>query len=521
MQSYYSVQIGPKGGRANSQYFSHYSLGFGIKRFLYPRLRSLASCIVQLLIFMTPRALTLLGSCVFFSAGALVAAPKIDYTKRVTGNSAVATYEVPYVVPSDTAIKAVLDRIRDRVFEDSNFKVFDNATGLELKPSDTPVASATIDRRRGRMVAWDYTNGVVFASFSRISELTGDQSYFDHNVRFYDFIFTWMPWFQELEKRTGKPQEFHKMVNMGALDHCGAITFALVGTQMKHQDPRYAAWIKRVDQFISDGGQFRLSDGSLARQRPQPVSVWTDDFYMSIPFLAKMGVYTGDHKYWDDAVKQVVQLSGRLFDERVGLYAHGWSENAEGYSPRFYWGRANGWAAMAMTELLAILPADYPGREKVLHLYRSHVCALVELQDASGLWHNMLNKTDTYLETSASAMFVYAIARGVNEGWLSPLYTTSAIVGWNGLNTRVLPDGRVDGICEGTTYANDNNYYYRRGASANTTFFGSVLFAGAEVWRLVRNPELRITPAKENSVNSAIQVKGAGATVILDAPRGK
>ncbi|HEX9783992.1 MAG TPA: hypothetical protein VGA56_14820, partial [Opitutaceae bacterium] len=62
------------------------------------------------------------------------------------------------------------------------------------------------------------------------------------------------------------------------------------------------------------------------------------------------------------------------------------------------------------------------------------------------------------------------------------------------------------GICEGTTYANDNAYYFHRGASANTTFFGPVLFAGAEIIRLLENPKLRITPARPGAVNSAIHL---------------
>jgi len=462
-------------------------------------------------------SLALLGSTLVCAS---LRAEKIDYSRPTPGQGAagVPVYDVAYVVPTADSVKAKVDHIRDRVLRDSSFKVFDNETGRELSPSDAPVAKATIDRRKGRLVAWDYTNGVFLAGFTRMTEVTGDQSYFAHNVKFYDFIFTWQPWFEDLSKKTGKNGEFHKMVNMAALDHCGAITFALVQTQMKHPDPRFANWIGVVDRYISNGGQFRLEDGSLARERPQPRAVWTDDFYMSIPFLAQMGVYTKDPAYWDDAVRQVTQLSARLFNEQQGLYAHGWSENAEGYSPRFYWARANGWAAMAMTELLAVLPANHPGRDKVMHIYRSHVRSLVELQDASGLWHNMLDKTNTYLETSASAMFTYAIARGVNEGWLSPLYATSAITGWNGLATKITEDGRVLDVCEGTTYANDNNYYYKRGASGNNTFFGSTIFAGAEMIRLLNNKDIVITPPQEGAVNSAIQVKRKADTIKLDPP---
>lgn len=449
---------------------------------------------------------------VLTSAGAAFAAdaasPKIDYTKRINGDNAVAEYRVPYTVPTAAQIKAHLDLIHGYVEKTTTLQVFDNATGEEIKQPDLAKLNpnAVVDRRFGQLNFWDYTNGVVLSANRRITDVTGDQSYFAYNVRFYDFIFTWQPYFIALEEKAGKRNDFSRMVRMAALDHCGSITCALIRTEQKHHDPRYRAWIDVVDEFISKK-QFRFEDGTLARERPQPRALWTDDFYMSIPFLAEMGRLTGEKKYWDDAVRQVVQLSARLFVPEKGLYDHGWSENTDGYDPRFYWGRANGWATMAMADLLDVLPADYPGRDKVLHLFRQHMRSLVELQDTTGLWHNLLDKTDTYLETSASAMFVYGLAKGVNRGWLSPIYGPAAVTGWNGLTTRILPDGRVDGICEGTTYANDASYYYQRGASANTTFFGSVMLAGAEMYELVRNPALQISPATPNAVNSALHFR--------------
>jgi len=428
-----------------------------------------------------------------------------DYTRRINGESSVPAYPEPYVVPQADAVKAVLDRIKGYAVETTTLKVFDNKTGAEIVTPDLNNLNpnAVVDRRFGTLNSWDYTNGVVMSAFSMISDATGDGSYFDYNIRFYDFIFKWRPYFAALQEKTGRRNDFTSMNHMRALDHCGSITCALIRTQLKHPDERYRAWIETVDEFISNG-QFRFEDGTLARERPQPRAVWTDDFYMSIPFLAQRGRMTGDTKYWDDAVRQVRQLSARLFNREKGLYAHGWSENIDGYGPRFYWGRANGWATMAMAELLSVLPADYPGRDDVLDYYRQHMRALVELQDGSGLWHNLLDHSETYLETSASAMFVYGLAKGVNEGWLGASFAPAAVTGWNGLTTRVLPDGRVDGICEGTTYANDSTYYFYRGAGPNTTFFGSVLYAGLEVMKLVKNPAVTIVPPVPNAVNSAI-----------------
>ena len=454
-----------------------------------------------------------LRSSVFFLAlgSAAIAADKIDYRGPVSGREGVVpAYPVPYTVPTPADVKATLDRVARHVIAHTSLRVFDNEAGVEITTADlaNPNPSAVLDGRYPAFNHWDYPNGVTWSAFLRVTELTGDRTYAGHVVKVYDFIFTWMPYFRELEKRTGRTNEFSKMVKMAALDHCGAITAGLIRTQLKHTEPRFRAWIDVVDDYISHR-QFRLPDGTLARERPQAVSLWTDDFYMGVSFLAQMGRLTGERRYWDDAVKQIVQGSARLFDDAQGLYDHGWSANTDGYDPRFYWGRANGWAALAMTELLAELPADFSGRDRVLHYYRQLMRGVVEQQDPSGLWHNVLDRPQTYLETSASSMFVYALARGVNEGWLSPIYGPAAITGWNGLETRVLPDGRVDGICEGTTYANDHTYYAYRGASADTIFVGATVYAGAEIIRLLGNPALQIQPPRPDAVNSALHLKPA------------
>lgn len=450
-----------------------------------------------------------LGSVLTPLAG--FAGSKIDYTRPLGGAAGVVPeYVVPYVVPTAAEVKAEVDRIGHYVIANTSLHVFDNSAGVEITTADLahPNPAAVLDGRFPAFNSWDYPNGVTWSAFLRLSQITGDRAYAEHAARVYDFIFTWMPYFQALEKQTGRSNPFSKMVRMSALDHCGAITAGLIRTQLEFPDQRFRAWINVVDGYISEH-QFRLPDGTLARQRPQAVSLWTDDFYMGISFLTQMGRLTGEGRYWDDAIKQVVQGSARLFDDAKGLYDHGWSANTDGYDPRFYWGRANGWAALAMTELLAELPVDYPGRDGVLHYYRQLMRSLVETQDSTGLWHNVLDRPQTYLESSASSMFVYALARGVNEGWLSPIYCPAAITGWNGLVTQILPDGRVGGICEGTTYANDHAYYAFRGASADTIFVGATVYAGAEIIRLLNNPALEISAPRPNAVNSALLVKPA------------
>jgi len=149
---------------------------------------------------------------------------------------------------------------------------------------------------------------------------------------------------------------------------------------------------------------------------------------------------------------------------------------------------------MAMAELLSVLPENHPGRAEVLKLLRAQARGIADVQSGSGLWHQLLDRQDSYLETSCTAMFTFALARGVNEGWLNAAsYAPVAIAGWNGLSTRISPQGHVVGTCVGTSYANDAVYYYHRPARDDPHGYGPTLLAGAEMIRLLENPNLRFS----------------------------
>ena len=75
------------------------------------------------------------------------------------------------------------------------------------------------------------------------------------------------------------------------------------------------------------------------------------------------------------------------------------------------WARGNGWATLAMTEFL--LAARETGLEdddilvrEVRSLFSSQISQLLDIQTPGGLWPNILTNNETFLETSASAMFL-------------------------------------------------------------------------------------------------------------------
>ena len=230
-----------------------------------------------------------------------------------------------------------------------------------------------------------------------------------------------------------------------------------------------------------------MDDGTLARGRPKAKTLWLDDLFMSVPALAQAGKLTGDKKYFDDAAKQVLQFSERMFNKEKNVYIHGWVESMSVH-PQFHWARANGWALMAMVELLDVLPTDHPDRNKIIQQLQLHVKGLAAYQSGSGFWHQLLDRLDSYLETSATAIYCYAIAKAINQKWIDEkAYTPMCLLAWNAVSTKITNDGLVEGTCVGTGMAFDPAFYYYRPTSAYAAHgYGPVLLAGAEIITLLK-----------------------------------
>ncbi len=397
---------------------------------------------------------------------------------------------VDYTVPTETEIRATLQRVGEYLVRATPFRIVDVSTGEPITDFSHPVKSAGIDTGGVEFSDWTYSMGVALAGMMQVSEITGDPRYQDYALKYFDFIFDHLDYFRRQAAQFGpQPRGYRRLLEMHELDDCGAIGAALVKAYAKKKDARYRTTIAVVDDFVSHK-MMRMPDGTLVRPRPQPVSLWADDLYMSVPFLAQMGRLTGERRYFDDAARQVIQFSDRLMDPNTGLFDHAWFANTK-YDPKFYWGRSDGWMLMAMAELLSVLPADHPQRGRVLDIFQRGIQGIAAAQSGSGMWHQLLDKPDSYLETSATAMFTFAVARGVNRGWLSPVYAPVAQAGWQALTTRVRADGRIEGICVGTTAAYDAVYYYNRPTDlAAMQGYGPLLMAGSEMITLLRSFEI-------------------------------
>ena len=172
---------------------------------------------------------------------------------------------------------------------------------------------------------------------------------------------------------------------------------------------------------------------------------------------------------------------------------HGWTRQMAVH-PQFCWGRANGWALMAMLELLSVLPEEHPGFQSVLEQFRAHVYGLVRHQSGSGFWHQLLDRNDSYLETSATSIITFSLARAINKGFIDKFaFAPIALLGWNALSTKINALGQVEGTCVGTGMGFDPAFYYHRPVNVFAAHgYGPVLLAGAEMIRLLETEKFEI-----------------------------
>ena len=437
--------------------------------------------------------LRLLAAAALLAGSAFAAAPaQTPSTVPFIPPSPIApAYPTPYEPASVDEIKTVLDRVLAYLEDASALRIIDRDTQQPVTDLARLPARPAFERTPFLLTSYEW--GVTYAGMLHAAAATGDARYRDYTARRLEAVAAVATRLKALPPppADAPPAErrfaLRSVLAPRALDDAGAMGAAMIKTARAglHADT-LRPWIDHYLAWISTG-QFRLADGTLARNRPMPNSLWLDDLYMSVPALAQMGALTGDVRYFDDAVKQIAQFSARMFVPAKNLYLHGWVQEMEPH-PAFHWARANGWAAVAMTELLDVLPETHSGRAAVLAQYRALVAGLAATQGGTGLWHQLLDRNDTYLETSASAMFVYAIAHGINRDWLdAKAYGPMVSLAWNAVAQKVNATGQVEGTCIGTGMGFDPMFYYYRPTSPLAAHgYGPVLHAGAAMIELRR-----------------------------------
>ncbi len=375
---------------------------------------------------------------------------------------------------------------------------FGGRTALEWS---TAMAEAEVGRagdrllyREGGRARWDYTVGLLTLSVLKLSREVDRPDLADFSARTLGSFIS----------PEGKIAGYR--VDEYNIDHLNpAKTVLALYTETGEDRFRLAAAHLRsqLDQHP------RTSQGGFWHKKRYPHQMWLDGLYMGAPFLAEYALRFNRPDDMDDVVRQFRLMDAAAFDPKSGLYYHGWDEaraqvwaNKETGTSANFWGRGLGWFAMALVDTLDHVPVNHPGRPELIAILNRVAAGVVRHQDkASGLWYQVLDQGDregNYLEASASAMFVYALAKGINQGHLPAEQTEAVLRGYTGLVTRLVRaggDGTLDLLqcCQvaGLSHDRDGSYaYYLREPVVENDYkaVGPFILAGLEVDRLANPP---------------------------------
>ncbi|KAL4994393.1 glycosyl hydrolase [Aspergillus recurvatus] len=177
----------------------------------------------------------------------------------------------------------------------------------------------------------------------------------------------------------------------------------------------------------------RNPDGGFWHRKPTyPDQMWLDGLYMASNFYAQWTSWfqPNNKTAWDDIILQYDLIEAHTRDAETGLLFHGydasgvavWADPVTGASPHI-WSRAVGWYFVSLVELLEYFPKSHPGYKRTLKRYQSLAKAVKESQDESGGWWLIQDPPypsdpRNYIESSGSAMFTYALLRGIRKGFI-------------------------------------------------------------------------------------------------------
>jgi len=282
---------------------------------------------------------------------------------------------------------------------------------------------------------WEYTNGLICTAFLKVWERTGDSTYFNYVKSYADSMIL-----DDATILTYKKTDYNiDRVNPGKFL---MELYKLTGTE------KY----KMAIDTLRDQMRYhpRTSEGGFWHKKRYPHQMWLDGLYMGSPFLAQYASEFNEPELFNDVANQVYLIDKYAWDPEVELYFHGWDESREqrwsdpetGRSPHV-WGRAMGWFAMALVDILDFFPEEHPKRGQIEKIHKKMADVIIAEQDTSGLWWQVLDRPGAegnYLEGSVSSMFTYFLLKSVNRDYLGNKYAQAGKKGYDAIVEKLIKE---------------------------------------------------------------------------------
>lgn len=293
-----------------------------------------------------------------------------------------------------------------------------------------------------RIPFWGYTHGMIAKASLDMYEVTKDQKYFDYVQAYTD----------TLVKENGLIVTYDSSKHNIDMINPGKILFSMHEHTGDQRLMEAATTLRKAMK-----GHPRTSEGGFWHKKKYEHQMWLDGLYMGAPFLAAYAKFNNEPALFDDVANQIALIHKYAFDSSTSLYYHGWDEsksmhwaNPETGTSASFWGRAIGWYAMALVDLLDFMPENHPSRPGIIKVLNHVAKGVMKYQDKkSGVWYQVVDQGDragNYLESTASCMFVYSLFKGVRKGYLDQDFLEVAKDGYQGIIDHFIreePDGTV------------------------------------------------------------------------------
>lgn len=280
---------------------------------------------------------------------------------------------------------------------------------------------------------WEYTPTLLARTFIELYTATGDTAYLNHAQRFADLFI----------KEDGSILTYK--MSIYNMDRIQGGNF-LIRLNDVNPQPQYVTAIETLREQLR--AQPRTTEGGFWHKQVYQHQMWLDGLFTGTTFYARYAAWKPEPEDWTDIAQQFL-----IVDEHTrkpnGLNYHGWDESRQmawsdsitGCSNET-WGRAEGWFVMALCDVLELMPAAQPERAELVAILNRVMDALLTMQDPdTHLWYQVPDKGDqkgNYLESTCSAMYAYALAKGARLGLLPINYREEAKQVIKGLQTHKL-----------------------------------------------------------------------------------
>lgn len=338
--------------------------------------------------------------------------------------------------------------------------VADGKTALDYAKmgADTLMRKFTVDILPPRE-RFFYTQGVFLSGMERVYLLTGDKKY-------YQYIKDWVDHYIDEHGNVRFDTRSRQF-------DCMQPAILLFNLYKETGDERYKAVLDKFAPMVEMWPTNAM--GGFWHKYEHANQMWLDGLYMIGPYSVMYAHHYNKPYFYETVYQQMELMRRNMTDPKTGLLYHAWDDSKQidwadkitGLS-QIFWGRAIGWYAVAIFDILDYLPEDHPRRIEFINAGLDIINAVLRFQDEeTGLWYQVVNKgedSDNWLEVSCSCLYTYAIAKAVRKGFLHKSYARHIHKAYKGIINTLTFEGDdliVSGICVGTNVG-DYEFYIKR-----------------------------------------------------------